>query len=198
MQFFTPSTLGNFLSDTLGGGADLTTATDVAEQREINSRALDIRNPDEERILSIYGAARLGANASFEGQLQLLAILNIFIGVFNLLPLPPLDGGHVAIGTYERLRSMGGRKHEVVGRARSDMLTHQLIDFLMGENDGVPKDPNYIFRLYMALGNYPQAAKTAIIIARQEQELGNYRVAHGILYETHRELTAQRIRVRVA
>ena len=89
---------------------------------------------------------------------------------------------------------------EVVGRARSDMLTHQLIDFLMGETDGVPKDPNYIFRLYapphaycsmnsgarqnrkhriiglaharyMALGNYPQAAKTAIIIARQEQEL---------------------------
>ena len=88
VQFFTPSTLGNFWTDTLGGGADLSTATDVAEQREINSRALDIRNPDEERILSIYGAARLGANASFEGQLQLLAILNIFIGVFNLLPLP--------------------------------------------------------------------------------------------------------------
>ena len=84
---------------------------------------------------------------------------------------------------------------EVVGRARSDMLTHQLIDFLMGETDGVPKDPNYIFRLYMALGNYPQAAKTAIIIARQEQELGNYRIAHGILFDTHRELTAQRIRV---
>jgi len=84
---------------------------------------------------------------------------------------------------------------DVVGRARSDMLTHQLIDFLMGETDGVPKDPNYIFRLYMALGNYPQAAKTAIIIARQEQELGNYRIAHGILFETLRELSAQRIRV---
>ena len=48
---------------------------------------------------------------------------------------------------------------EVVGRARSDMLTHTLIDFLMGETDGVPKDPNYIFRLYMALGNYPQAPR---------------------------------------
>ena len=49
----------------------------------------------------------------------------------------------------------------MVGRARSDLLTHQLIDFLMGETAGVPKDPNFIFRLYMALGNYPQAAKTA-------------------------------------
>ena len=65
----------------------------------------------------------------------------------------------------------------------------------MGETDGVPKEPFHIYRLYLALGNYAQAAKTAIIIARQEQELGNYRVAHGILFETHRELTAQRIRV---
>ena len=79
----------------------------------------------------------------------------------------------------------------MVGRARSDLLTHQLIDFLMGETDGVPKDPNFIFRLYMALGNYPQAAKTATIIARQEQELGNYKIAHTMLFETHRELTAR-------
>ena len=34
----------------------------------------------------------------------------------------------------------------VVGKARSDMLTHTLIDYLMGETDGVPKDPNYIYR----------------------------------------------------
>jgi len=84
---------------------------------------------------------------------------------------------------------------EVVGRARNDMLTHTLIDFLMGETDGVPKDPNFIFKLYMALGNYPQAAKTAIIISRQEQELGNYRVAHSILFDTHHELSMQRLRV---
>lgn len=43
-----------------------------------------------------------------------------------------------------------------MGKARNDMLTHTLIDFLMGETDGVPKDPNYIYRLYMALGNYSQ------------------------------------------
>ena len=41
------------------------------------------------------------------------------------------------------------RAVEVVGKAKNDMLTHTLIDFLMGETDGVPKDPNYIFRLYM-------------------------------------------------
>jgi WD repeat-containing protein 19 len=84
---------------------------------------------------------------------------------------------------------------QVVGLAKNDMLTHTLIDYLMGESDGVPKDPNYIFRLYMALGNFPQAAKTAVIIARQEQELGNYKVAHTILFDTHKDLEAQQIRV---
>ena len=29
--------------------------------------------------------------------------------VFNLLPLLPLDGGHIAVATYERVRSRRGR-----------------------------------------------------------------------------------------
>jgi membrane-associated protease RseP (regulator of RpoE activity) len=37
--------------------------------------------------------------------LLLVATLNIFIGVFNLLPLLPLDGGHLAIVIYERCRA---------------------------------------------------------------------------------------------
>lgn len=45
---------------------------------------------------------------------------------------------------------------QVVGLAKNDIMTHTLVDFLMGENDGVPKDPHYIFHLYMALGNYAQ------------------------------------------
>lgn len=84
---------------------------------------------------------------------------------------------------------------EIVGKARSDALTHTLIDFLMGEPDGVPKDPNYIYRLYIALGNFPQAAKTAVIIARQAQEDGNYKEAHAILYETNIQLHDQGVHV---
>ena len=30
-----------------------------------------------------------------------MACVNIFIGLFNLVPLLPFDGGHVAIATYE-------------------------------------------------------------------------------------------------
>lgn len=77
---------------------------------------------------------------------------------------------------------------DVVGKSQNESLTHQLIDFLVGEKDGVPKDPNYIYRLYLALKKYDEAAKTALIIARQEQDLGNYALAHSVVVETIRQL----------
>jgi membrane-associated protease RseP (regulator of RpoE activity) len=35
----------------------------------------------------------------------------VFVGLFNLVPLLPFDGGHAAIATYERLRSRRGRRY---------------------------------------------------------------------------------------
>jgi membrane-associated protease RseP (regulator of RpoE activity) len=59
--------------------------------------------------ISVVGASRIGGEAVELGApiifLTLLGGLNIFIGVFNLFPLLPLDGGHVAIAWYERARS---------------------------------------------------------------------------------------------
>ncbi len=130
IRFFTPGTLSNFLTDTVDGGTDLTTETAVAEDREIASRALDIRNPDEDRILSIYGAARAGASFDLDGVIFFLAALNVFVGVFNMVPLPPLDGGHVAVAIYERIRSIGGRRHEV-DYARLLPLTYAVFAVLM-------------------------------------------------------------------
>jgi membrane-associated protease RseP (regulator of RpoE activity) len=37
--------------------------------------------------------------------LLIVASLNIFVGAFNLLPLLPLDGGHLAVVIYERARA---------------------------------------------------------------------------------------------
>ena len=56
---------------------------------------------------------------------------------------------------------------EVVGRSQNENLTHQLIDFLVGEKDGVPKAQNYTYRLYLALKKYDDAAKTALIIGEE-------------------------------
>ncbi|KAK3240077.1 hypothetical protein CYMTET_50059, partial [Cymbomonas tetramitiformis] len=83
------------------------------------------------------------------------------------------------------------RAINVVGRANNDMLTNQLVDFLMGETDGIQKDHNYLFRLHMALHQYEQAAHTAVLIARQEQEMGNYKLSHTQLFDTFKELELQ-------
>eukprot|EP00062_Callorhinchus_milii_P005040 gi/632944084/ref/XP_007887305.1/ PREDICTED: WD repeat-containing protein 19 isoform X3 [Callorhinchus milii] len=77
---------------------------------------------------------------------------------------------------------------EGVGQAKDETLTNQLIDYLMGESDGMPKDAKYLFRLYMALKQYREAARTAIIIAREEQSAGNYRNAHDVLFSMYTEL----------
>jgi membrane-associated protease RseP (regulator of RpoE activity) len=39
--------------------------------------------------------------------LSLLAIVNLFIGIVNWVPLLPFDGGHMAIAAYEGIRSRG-------------------------------------------------------------------------------------------
>ncbi|CAN9510421.1 unnamed protein product [Ophioblennius macclurei] len=84
---------------------------------------------------------------------------------------------------------------ETVGQAKESSLTNQLIDYLMGESDGMPKDAKYLFRLYMALQQYREAARTAIIIAREEQCAGNYRNAHDVLFSMYTELQAQKIKI---
>jgi membrane-associated protease RseP (regulator of RpoE activity) len=53
----------------------------------------------------------VGDSQGFIGILYLLAILNVFIGVFNMFPLLPLDGGHAAIATYERVRERNGQRY---------------------------------------------------------------------------------------
>jgi membrane-associated protease RseP (regulator of RpoE activity) len=41
--------------------------------------------------------------------LSIIASLNIFVGAFNLLPLLPLDGGHLAVVIFERIRAWFNR-----------------------------------------------------------------------------------------
>lgn len=64
---------------------------------------------DQESPISVVGASVIGGQVAEQGLWQvfvlLLATLNFFIGVFNLLPLLPLDGGHMAVTIYERLRN---------------------------------------------------------------------------------------------
>ena len=52
------------------------------------------------RPVSPIGLVKLAGPV--EGTLQLLALVNIFVGVLNFVPLYPLDGGHFAVALYEK------------------------------------------------------------------------------------------------
>jgi membrane-associated protease RseP (regulator of RpoE activity) len=70
----------------------------------ISGEKRDIDTP-----ISVVGASRLGGEAVQNDAWQIFVLLfislNFFVGVFNLLPLLPLDGGHIAIAWFERARS---------------------------------------------------------------------------------------------
>ncbi|VDO96863.1 unnamed protein product [Soboliphyme baturini] len=102
---------------------------------------------------------------------------------------------------------------DCVGRAKDDAMQKKLILFLLGEVDGLPKvnrdihesikcstairiqDPQHIFRLYTVLNMPTEAAKTAMIIAQQEQMKGNYRKARDLLFEMYSELMKKNIKI---
>jgi len=75
------------------------------------------RNPDG--LVGIVGAARVSGDAVSSQKLNsnervstfilIVASLNIFVGLFNLLPFLPLDGGHMAIAIADELRALFAR-----------------------------------------------------------------------------------------
>ncbi|MBA2310305.1 MAG: site-2 protease family protein [Pseudonocardiales bacterium] len=69
---------------------------------------------DADTPVSVVGASIIGGDAAEAGLwaffVLLLALLNLFVGVFNLLPLLPLDGGHIAVNLYEKVRDTVRRR----------------------------------------------------------------------------------------
>lgn len=84
---------------------------------------------------------------------------------------------------------------EMVSKIKNDALTHELVDYLMGETDNIPKEPQWTFKLYRAIGNVKQAVKIAINISQQEQELGNYKYAHDVLLDTYKDIKTHNLKI---
>ncbi|MCU0265642.1 MAG: site-2 protease family protein [Actinomycetia bacterium] len=89
---------------------------------------------DQERdpngLVGIVGAADISGQlasgdlppaARVGDVLLLVASFNLFVGVFNLLPLLPLDGGHLAVLGYEQLRNWWARRRGRPEPGRVDM-----------------------------------------------------------------------------
>lgn len=80
---------------------------------------------DPNGLVGVVGAARVSGDAVSSAKLSnterigtfmlLIASLNIFVGLFNLLPLLPLDGGHMAVAIADEIRAAYARLR---GKAR--------------------------------------------------------------------------------
>lgn len=74
---------------------------------------------DPEGLVGIIGAARVSGDVVGSEKLNsterlgtfliIVASLNIFVGLFNLLPILPLDGGHMAVAIVDEFRALLAR-----------------------------------------------------------------------------------------
>ena len=109
-RFFTPGGIGNFSEDVREGSEEPAPEPKPSP----DPRNVEPSRDDGDRLVSIYGAVRLGSQLTetgIQGYLGFFITVNITVGIFNLIPLLPLDGGHVAIAVYERIRSRRGRRY---------------------------------------------------------------------------------------
>jgi len=86
------------------------------------------------RFISPYGAAQVASDAVDNGWgavLVFLFVINIFVGIFNMVPLLPLDGGHVAIATYEKIASKIKRRRVQVDVQRLMPITAAVLAMLV-------------------------------------------------------------------
>jgi membrane-associated protease RseP (regulator of RpoE activity) len=112
--------LGKFTTATVGAIVRIFSPSGVSNYAaELSGRSRPGDDASGNRFISPVGFVRIAGQAAESGWrdvLILLAGINVFVGVFNMIPLLPFDGGHVAIATYEAVRSRKGRRYYVDGR----------------------------------------------------------------------------------
>jgi len=99
-------TMGQFFTQTVKGlGRIPHTLADVLQGKQRNANDVGTVVAATQISGQIAGAQDIPLSVKLGSFLLLMAGLNFFIGVFNMLPLLPLDGGHVGILAFEKARS---------------------------------------------------------------------------------------------
>jgi len=111
-----PAAAGNAVTDIFPTSWEMTKgAVKVLNPVNIVTHVAGTNDDLETRPTTLVGVTGLsddvGEAQGIIGILFLLAVLNVFVGVFNMFPLLPLDGGHAAVATYERVRERGGERY---------------------------------------------------------------------------------------
>lgn len=109
-QFFSPDGVSDYAGTVSEGGG----SSDSNDSGTAPSGGSGSGEESGNRMLSIYGMLLLGEDAGEAGLANLLPIflmINVFLGLLNLVPLLPFDGGHASVAIYERIRSRNGRRY---------------------------------------------------------------------------------------
>jgi membrane-associated protease RseP (regulator of RpoE activity) len=97
------SQFGSGIKDTFQGLASI-----PASLPKLFTSTVDHTQRSTSSPVGVVGMAEVSGSLYQQGGLAsvllLVAEVNVFIGVFNLLPILPLDGGHIAILLYEEAR----------------------------------------------------------------------------------------------
>ena len=110
----TGAELGHFAWASMAGVGHLFSPSGVTQRFDqvTSAKAASQATANGTRAQSIVGIVQTATQAAHAGigdYLYILIVINIFFGIFNLFPMLPLDGGHVAIAVYEKIRT-GRRK----------------------------------------------------------------------------------------
>ncbi|MCU1357924.1 MAG: peptidase [Acidimicrobiales bacterium] len=120
-KFFSPGGISDFAGQVGHARKDhsAVAASTVANKDGRSSSHLEtsseagVGSVNPNRVMSIVGLVHVGsASAAVDpaGLITLFAVINIFIGVFNLAPLLPFDGGHVVLAVYEKIQEVRLRR----------------------------------------------------------------------------------------
>jgi membrane-associated protease RseP (regulator of RpoE activity) len=89
---------------------------------------------DDTRPRSVIGIVADGDDIignSFWGLLALLGAINLFLALFNLIPLLPFDGGHAVVATYEAIASRVSGRAVRVDHRRLMPITAAVVGVLL-------------------------------------------------------------------
>lgn len=92
-------------------------------------------NRADDSPMSVVGASRVGGelveNSLWSSFFMMLASLNYFLALFNLIPLPPFDGGHIAVIAYEKIRDALRRARGLSAKGPADYTRLMPVTYVM-------------------------------------------------------------------
>jgi RIP metalloprotease RseP len=123
-RIFSPSGISKLASQVANGGSGSSSGSSSSASSNLD------------RPMSLLGivnvGTQLGEQAGWAGVLALLATVNIFLGLINLAPILPFDGGHIAVATYEEIRTRISGKAYRVNMAKLMPVTYIVVLLMVG------------------------------------------------------------------